>query len=66
LDRLYAVSYLICVSLFILFAWSSNVYERTPPERRDALVRRLDVYDQRFQIAALAMLAVVSLEAWLY
>ena len=66
LDRLYAVSYLICVSLFVLFAWSSNVYERTPPEQRDALVRRLDVYDQRFQIAALTMLAVVSLEAWLY
>lgn len=66
LDRLYAVSYLICVSLFVLFAWSSNVYERTPPEQRDALVRRLDVYDQRFQIAALTMLAAVSLEAWLY
>ena len=66
LDRLYAVSYLICVLLFILFAWSSNVYERTPPDQREALVRRLDVYDQRFQVAALAMLAVVSLEAWLY
>ena len=66
LDRLYAVSYLICVSLFVLFAWSSNVYERTPPEQRDALVRRLDVYDQRFQIGALTMLAVVSVEAWLY
>jgi hypothetical protein len=66
LDRLYAVSYLICVLLFVLFAWSSNVYERTPPEQREALVRRLDAYDQRFQLAAIAMLAAVSLEAWLY
>jgi hypothetical protein len=52
--------------LFVLFAWSSNVYERTPPEQREALVRRLDAYDQRFQLAAIAMLAAVSLEAWLY
>jgi hypothetical protein len=66
LDRLYAVSYLICLSLFVLFAWSSNLYERTAPERREELVRRLDVYDRNFQVAALVLLAVVSLEAWLY
>ena len=65
-DRLYAVSYLICLSLFVLFAWSSNLYERTAPERREELVRRLDVYDRNFQVAALVLLAVVSLEAWLY
>jgi hypothetical protein len=66
LDRLYAVSYLICLSLFVLFAWSSNLYERTAPDRREQLVRRLDVYDRNFPIIALIMLAVVSLEAWLY
>jgi hypothetical protein len=66
LDRLYAVSYLICLSLFVLFAWSSNLYERTTPDRREQLVRRLDVYDRNFQTIALIMLAVVSLEAWLY
>lgn len=65
LDRLYAVSYLICLLLFILFAWSSNVYERTPIEQRESLVRRLDVYDRNFQLLAIAMLTVVSLEAWL-
>lgn len=66
LDRLYAVSYLICVALFVLFAWTSNVYQRTPKRRRAAVVRRLDVVDQYFQVGALAMLLVVSLEAWLY
>jgi hypothetical protein len=66
LDRLYAVSYLICLALFVLFAWTSNVYQRTPDEQRSAVVRQLDVYDKHFQVAALAMLLVVSLEAWLY
>lgn len=66
LDRLYAVSYLICVALFILFAWTSNVYQQTPESQRQAVVRQLDVYDRYFQFAALAMLLVVSLEAWLY
>ena len=66
LDRIYAVSYLICLSLFVLFAWSSNVYERTPLDQREALVRRLDIYDRNFQIIALGMLALISLEAWLW
>jgi hypothetical protein len=66
LDRLYAVSYLICLALFVLFAWTSNVYQRTPDEYRQAVVRQLDVYDRHFQFVALAMLLVVSLEAWLY
>lgn len=66
LDRLYAISYLVCLSLFVLFAWSSNVYERTPVEQRDALVRRLDIYDRNFQLVSLALLMVVSIEAWLY
>jgi hypothetical protein len=60
------VSYLICVALFVLFAWTSNVYQQTPEERRQAVVRQLDVYDRHFQLAALAMLLVVSLEAWLF
>ena len=66
LDRLYAVSYLICLALFVLFAWTSNVYQQTPKGQRQAVVRQLDVYDRHFQLAALAMLLVVSLEAWLY
>lgn len=66
LDRLYVVSYLICLSLFVLFAWSSNLYERTPPDRREALVRRLDLYDRNFQIVSLVLLLIVSVEAWLF
>lgn len=66
LDRLYVVSYLICVMLFVLFAWTSNIYERTPPEQREALVRRLDRYDRNFQILALSFLLIVSVETWIH
>ena len=65
-DRLYAVSYLICIALFVLFAWTSNLYQRTPPDQREALVRQLDRYDLNFQLIALTLLAVVSLEAWIH
>ena len=66
LDRLYAVSYLICVSLFTLFAWSSNVFERTPSEQREKMVKRLDTYDRYFQLGAISLLFVISIEAWLH
>ena len=66
LDRLYAVSYLICVSLFVLFAWTSNIYQRTPPEQRESLVRQLDRYDRNFQILALSLIAIVSIEGWIH
>ena len=66
LDRLYAVSYLICVSLFTLFAWSSNVFERTPAEQREKMVKRLDTYDRYFQLGAISLLFVISIEAWLH
>ncbi|MCP9795607.1 hypothetical protein [Synechococcus lacustris] len=66
LDRLYAVSYLICVSLFTLFAWSSNVFERTPAEHREKMVKRLDTYDRYFQLGAISLLFVISIEAWLH
>lgn len=66
LDRLYAVSYLICVSLFTLFAWSSNVFERTPTEQREKMVKRLDTFDRYFQLGAISLLFVISIEAWLH
>lgn len=66
LDRLYAVSYLICVSLFTLFAWSSNVFERTPAEQREKMVKRLDTFDRYFQLGAISLLFVISIEAWLH
>jgi len=65
LDKLYAVAYLICVGLFILFAWSSNLYELAPKDQRVAVQARLDRIDQRFQIASLGLIAVVAVEAWL-
>ncbi len=66
LDRLYAVSYLICVSLFTLFAWSSNVFERTPIEQTEKMVKRLDTFDRYFQLGAISLLFVISIEAWLH
>jgi len=65
LDKLYAVAYLICVGLFILFAWSSNLYELASEDQKAAVQARLDRIDQRFQLVSLGLIAVVAVEAWL-
>ncbi len=65
LDKLYAVAYLICIGLFILFAWSSNLYELAPPDQKAAVQKRLDRIDQRFQFVSLGLILVVAVEAWL-
>jgi hypothetical protein len=52
--------------LFVLFAWTSNIYQRTPPEQRESLVRQLDRYDRNFQILALSLIAIVSIEGWIH
>jgi len=65
LDKLYAVAYLICVGLFILFAWSTNCYAQASDDQKAAVQARLDRIDQRFQLVSLGLIVVVALEVWL-
>ena len=65
LDKLYAVAYLICVGLFILFAWSTNRYAQASDDQKAAVQARLDRIDQRFQLVSLGLIVVVALEVWL-
>jgi hypothetical protein len=65
LDKLYAVAYLICIGLFMLFAWSSNRYALASDDQKSAVQARLDRIDQRFQFVSLGLIAVVAVEAWL-
>jgi len=65
LDKLYAVAYLICVGLFILFAWSTNRYAQASDDQKSAVQAWLDRIDQRFQLVSLGLIVVVALEAWL-
>jgi len=64
LDKLYAVAYLICIGLFILFIWSSNRYSAAPDDQKAAVQLRLDRVDQLFQIVSLGLLVLVAVEAW--
>ena len=65
LDKLYAVAYLICIGLFILFAWSSNRYSLASDDQKAAVQVGLDRIDQRFQLVSLGLIALVAFEAWL-
>jgi hypothetical protein len=64
LDKLYAVAYLICIGLFILFIWSSNRYSAASDDQKAAVQVRLDRVDQLFQIVSLGLLVLVAVEAW--
>jgi hypothetical protein len=61
---LYAVAYLICIGLFILFIWSSNRYSAASDDQKAAVQVRLDRVDQLFQIVSLGLLVLVAVEAW--
>lgn len=64
LDKLYAVTYLICIGLFILFIWSSNRYAAAADDQKAAVQVKLDRVDQRFQIVSLGLIVLVAVEAW--
>jgi hypothetical protein len=65
LDKLYAVAYLICIGMFMLFAWSSNRYALAGDDQKAAVQARLDRIDQRFQLVSLGLIVVVAFEVWL-
>jgi hypothetical protein len=64
LDKLYSVAYLICIGLFILFAWSSNRYALASDDQKGSVQAMLDRIDQRFQVVSLVLIVVVAVEAW--
>lgn len=64
LDELYTYCYLVAVGLFILFLWSSNRMEKTPPAARDAVRLQLNRLDSHCQWGALAGLLSVAVLAW--
>jgi hypothetical protein len=65
LDNLFTWSYLICVGLFALFAWGTNVYARAPADQKAETAIRIDKVDLIFQCSALALLLVGTAIVWL-
>jgi len=65
LDNLFTWSYLICVGLFGLFTWGTNVYARAPEGEKALAAARIDRVDVVFQISAITILLVLGVVQWL-
>lgn len=64
LDNLFTWSYLICVGLFGLVTWGTNVYARAPEAEKVLAAARIDRVDRVFQITAITILLVLGLLQW--
>ncbi len=64
LDQLYAYSYVVAVGLFVLFVWSSNIFESTPPDQQQQVRQRINRIDALCQRGACVGLGIWALLAW--
>ena len=64
LDNLFTWSYLICVGLFGLFTWGTNVYARAPDGEKALAAARIDRMDLIFQITAITIFLVLGVVQW--
>jgi hypothetical protein len=65
LDQLYAYSYVVAVGLFVLFVWSSNLFESTPPDQQGHVRQRINRIDALCQRGACVGLGIWAVLAWL-
>ena len=64
LDNLFTWSYLICVGLFGLFTWGTNVYARAPDGEKALAAARIDRVDLIFQITAITIFLILGVVQW--
>ncbi|MEN9878413.1 MAG: hypothetical protein RLZZ158_1452 [Cyanobacteriota bacterium] len=64
LDGLYAFSYVVTLSFFVLFIWAYNRMDAIEEQNRAALVRRIDRWDQRLQQFSLIGYGLLVILAW--
>jgi hypothetical protein len=65
MDWLYAFAYLVSMSLFILFCWSTHRYAVASENDQPAVVARITRIDTAFQLVAVVGLGLTILLAWL-
>jgi hypothetical protein len=64
LDGLYAFSYVVTLSFFVLFIWAYNRVDVVEEPNRAALARRIDRWDQRLQLSSLIGYGLLVIFAW--
>jgi hypothetical protein len=65
MDWLYAFAYLVSMSLFILFCWSTYRYAVVSDDDQPRIVARIARIDTAFQLVAIVGLGLTALLAWL-
>ena len=64
IDKIYAISYLICMACFALDVWSANQLQRRDAEQISGVIRRIDRVDKIFQLSSLMVLVVGGILGW--
>jgi hypothetical protein len=64
LDKLFSVSFAICLGLFALFTWGTTIFDQAAESERPRIAARINQIDAIFQISCLAIFIIVALVAW--
>ena len=64
LDKLFSISFAICLGLFGLFTWGTTVYDRAETADRPRVAARINRIDTIFQLSCVVIFAVVATFAW--
>jgi len=59
LDYLYIYAYIVAIAFFLLFCWGSNYYHLAQESGQEAAEQQINKIDWKFQLAALAILALL-------
>ena len=64
LDKLFSVSFAICLGLFALFTWGTTMFEQAPEDDRPRVAALINRIDTVFQISCLVIFVIVAVVAW--
>ena len=64
LDWIYACAYLISILTFLLFVWSTNIYQNAAEHDKPLAVERINKVDTIFQLCTVACLVLAAGLAW--
>ncbi len=65
LDKLFSISFAVCLGLFGLFTWGTTIYDRAEEPDRPRVARRINRIDTIFQVSCVVIFVVVAALAWI-
>ena len=64
LDKLFSISFAICLGLFALFTWGTTIFDQAAESEWPRIAARINKIDTIFQTSCFIIFMIVALVAW--